>query len=157
VTNILRFLEVFALGTWVGGIIFLSFVVAPGVFGILSSRDQAGAVVALALSRLHFLGVIAGMVYLLAAVAGARSVAALIRPAPLAVGLMVLLTFVSQHVVSAKMRRLRQEMVSVDATPRESPSRIKFDRLHRMSVRLEGSVLLLGLAALFLTVRSKPL
>jgi uncharacterized membrane protein len=154
-TNILRFLEVFALGTWVGGIIFLSFVVAPGVFGTVSSRDQAGAVVGLALSRLHILGMIAGIVYLIAAVALARSVGGLVRPAALAVILMVLLTFVSQNMVSAKMRRLREEMVSVDATPRENPLRIEFDRLHRVSVHLEGSVLLLGLIALFFTVRSK--
>lgn len=153
-TNIFRFLEVFALGTWVGGIIFLSFVVAPGVFGTLSSRDQAGAVVGLALSRLHILGMIAGIVYLVAAVAVARSVGVLVRPGALAVILMVLLTFVSQNMVSSKTRRLRQEMVSVDATPRDNPLRIEFDRLHRVSVRLEGSVLLLGLAALFLTARN---
>ena len=41
-TSTLRFIEIFALGTWVGSIIFLSFVVAPGAFGVFGSRDQAG-------------------------------------------------------------------------------------------------------------------
>jgi hypothetical protein len=45
-------------------------------------------------------------------------------------------------------------MVSVDATPRENPLRVEFDRLHQMSVQIESVVLLLGLAGLFLTVRN---
>ena len=39
--QILRFLQIFGLGAWVGGIIFLSFIEAPGVFSILSNREQA--------------------------------------------------------------------------------------------------------------------
>ncbi len=152
-TNICRFLEVFALGTWVGGIIYLSFVVAPGVFGTLGSRDQAGAIVGLVLSRLHIVGMFAGVIYLAASVAAARSLAELARPAALGVVLMLLLTLASQWFVSQRMAGLRAEMGSVDATPRESPMRIEFDRLHRVSVRLEGTVLLLGIAALYLTVR----
>ena len=35
-------------------------------------------------------------------------------------------------------------MVSVDATPRDNPLRVEFDRLHQMSVRIEGAVPLLG-------------
>jgi Domain of unknown function (DUF4149) len=151
--TILRFLEVFALGTWLGGILYLSFAVAPGAFGTLGSRDQAGALVGLVLGRLHVFGVIAGIVYLVVAVALARSPAALSRPAALAVILMVALTAVSQWGVSPRMAALRTEMGSVDRTPVESPLRAEFDRLHRISVRLEGSVLLLGIAALFLSVR----
>jgi uncharacterized membrane protein len=150
-----RFLEVFALGTWVGGIIYLSFVVAPGAFSALASRDQAGALVGLVLAKLHILGCIAGAVYLAAAVARSRSLAALARPAALAAILMLILTIASQWWVSPRMARLRMEMGSVDTTPRENPLRAEFDRLHRVSVRLEGSVLLLGLAALFLTVRNQ--
>jgi uncharacterized membrane protein len=151
--TILRFLEVFALGTWLGGILYLSFAVAPGAFGTLGSRDQAGALVGLVLSRLHVFGVIAGVVYLVAALALARSLAALARPAALAVILMVVLTAASQWGVSTRMAALRTEMGSVDRTPVESPLRAEFDRLHKISVRLEGSILLLGIAALFLSVR----
>jgi hypothetical protein len=54
------------------------------------------------------------------------------------------------------MAVLRTEMVSVDATPPDNPLRVRFDRLHRISVRLEGSVLVIGLTALFLTARRNP-
>ena len=151
-TTITRFLEVFALGTWVGGIIYLSFVVAPGAFATLASRDQAGALVGLILARLHLLGWIAGLVYLGAAVARGKSAAALARPAALAVILMLLLTLASQW-VSPRMTALRAQMGSVDQTPMDNPLRVEFNRLHKISVRLEGAVLLLGIAALFLTVR----
>lgn len=153
-TNVLRFLEVFALGTWVGGIILLSFVVAPGVFGTLGSRDLAGATVGLVLSRLHLLGLLAGVVYLAAAAGIGRSLVALTKPPALAVLLMLFLTIVSQRLVSPQMAGLRAQMGSVDSTPRENPLRIEFDRLHSVSVRLEGSVLLLGIAAMYLTVRN---
>jgi uncharacterized membrane protein len=149
--HLLRFLQVFALGTWLGSIIFFSFAVAPGVFGILASRDQAGAVVGFALGRLHHMGVIAAIVYLVASLALGRSLKALAKPAALAVVLMLLLTLASSRIVIPRMDALRAQMGSVEATPYDNPSRVEFDRLHGVSVKLEGGVLLIGLVALFLT------
>ena len=42
--GVLRFIQVFALGTWVGSIIYLSFVVAPGAFGVyaISAAGRTG-------------------------------------------------------------------------------------------------------------------
>jgi hypothetical protein len=53
------------------------------------------------------------------------------------------------------MDALRGQMGSVAATPADNPQRAEFDRLHGVSVKLEGAVLLVGIAALFLTIRSK--
>jgi hypothetical protein len=154
-TTLIRFLQFFALGTWVGSILFFAGVVAPAVFSVLSSRDEAGALAGLALSRLHLLGMAAGVVYLIATAVGERSPAALLRPAPLLVLLMIALTFVSQFWVSETMAALRTQMGSVDATPPTNALRASFDRLHGVSVRLEIAVLLAGLAALALISR-KP-
>jgi uncharacterized membrane protein len=153
-TTFFRFVQVFALGTWVGAVIYLSFVVAPAAFGVIASRDQAGALVGLALGRLHILGCIAGAAYLLAAAGQARSLGAILKPAALAVILMLALTIFSQWGVTSRMAQLRMRMGSVDSTPRENPLRQEFDRLHRLSVRIEGTVLLAGLVALVLTVRN---
>jgi hypothetical protein len=152
-TSTLRFIEILALGTWVGGIIFLSFVVAPGAFGVLGSRDQAGTMVGFALGRLHWIGIVAGLIYVLALVVERRSIAAIARPAAILVVLMIALTFYSQKFVTSRLAGLRREMVSVDATPRDNPLRVEFDSLHQWSVRIEGTVLLLGLVGLLLTVR----
>jgi uncharacterized membrane protein len=155
-TNILRFVQVFALGTWLGSIIYLSFVVAPGAFGVLQSRDQAGLMVGYSLARLHYLGMIAAVLYMVAGLALAQSVKALVQPAMLGVILMLLLTVVSQTRVTPRLAELRTQMISVDATPKNNPLRVEFDRLHQTSVRIEVVVLLLGIASLFLTVRNTP-
>jgi uncharacterized membrane protein len=152
--SILRFIQVFALGTWVGSIIYLSFVVAPGAFGVLQSRDQAGLMVGYSLARLHYLGMVAAVLYLVAGLALAQSVKAFAQPAMIGVVLMLLLTVTSQTRVTPRLAELRSEMVSVDATPKDNPLRVEFDRLHRVSVRMEVMVLVIGIAALFCTVRS---
>src|SRR5574337_1357719 len=144
-STILRYVEFLCLGTWVGGIIFLSFVVAPGAFATLSSRDQAGAVVSMALGRLHLLGLAAGAIFLAARVAQAKSFSALSTPAALCVILMLVLTLASQQWVGVRMAALRLEMGSVDRTPETHPLRVEFNRLHRVSVQLEVGVLLAGL------------
>jgi hypothetical protein len=152
-TNILRFLQVFALGTWVGSILFFSFVVAPDLFSTLRSRDEAGVVVGLSLTGLHHLGVVAAIAYLAAGFGLARSARWLAQPAALVVLFMLLLTIASEHEVMPRMFALRQQMGSVEATPAHNPLRVEFDRLHGASVELEAGVLLAGIAALFLTAR----
>lgn len=149
----LRFLMFLSLTIWVGGIIYLSFVVAPALFTTLPSLDQAGAVVGVILTKLHWLGVSCGVVYLAAAVSLARSTRALGRAGALAVLAMIVLTLVSQMGVMRRMEKLGSEMGSIERTPATSPLRKQFDRLHVVSVRIEGVVLLLGIGAIFLTVR----
>jgi hypothetical protein len=152
--NISQFVRVFALGTWVGSIIYFVAVVTRGAFAVLT-RDQAGLLVAFTLGGLHQLGVIAAVIYLVAALSAARSLRALVRPAALGVILMLALTLASQRIVIPRMDVLRVEMVSVDTTPASDPRRAEFDRLHGISVDLEGAVLLIGLVALLLTTRER--
>jgi hypothetical protein len=137
-----------------GGICLLSFVVAPGAFGILANRDMAGAMVGFTLGRLHLIGIGAGVIYLVAHFLHHSSFATIARLAAIAVILMLLLTICSQFFVTTRLADLRQQMGSVDATPAGNPLRASFDRLHKMSVRLESAVLLLGIAAMYLTVRA---
>jgi len=152
-TSFFRFLQIFSLGAWVGGILFLSFILAPGAFTLLASRDQAGTLVGFSLTRLHIGGIILGAIYLLASLVLAKSIAALGPPAVLCVVAMIILTAISQFGVTTRLAALRHQMVSVYATPPENPLRAQFDRLHGISVKLESSVLLLGLVALYFTAR----
>ncbi len=154
--SVLRFIQVFALGTWVGSIIYLSFVVAPGAFGVLQSRDQAGLMVGYSLARLHYMGMVAAVLYVAAGLALAPSLKTFAQPAMLGVILMFVLTGISQTRVTPRLAELRTEMVSVDATPKDNPLRVEFDRLHHRSVRIEVLVLLTGVVALFLTLRNAP-
>jgi uncharacterized membrane protein len=149
----LRTIEFLGLSLWLGSDVFLSFVVAPGAFSILGSRDQAGAMVGFALGRMHFIGVVCGIVILVARLLRTRTFASLVAPAALCVVLMIALTVVSQHAVSPKMAALRTQMGSIQATAADNPLRMEFDRLHQRSVMLESGVLLAGFAAMYLLVR----
>jgi hypothetical protein len=151
--NFLRFLQVFALGTWVGSILYFSAVVTQGAFRVLPTIDDAGRLVGFTLGGLHWLGVIAAVVYLGASLALERSVKALARPAAVGVFVMLVFTLVSQRIVIPRMDVLRAQMGSVAAIAASNPLRAEFDRLHNYSVYLESAVLLAGIASLFLTVR----
>src|SRR6266704_941291 len=76
--------------------------------------------------------------------------------AALCVVLMILLTVVSQHVVTPKMAALRVQMGSIQAFQArmaDSPLLAEFSKWHRISVALESGVLLAGMAAMFSMVR----
>jgi hypothetical protein len=151
--NFLRFLQVFALGAWVGSILYFSAVVTQGAFRVLPTIDDAGRLVGFTLNGLHWMGVIAAVIYLLAAMSLERSFKALVHPTAIGVILMLVFTLVSQHMVIPRMDVLRLQMGSVAATAASNPLRAEFDKLHNYSVYLESAVLLAGIASLFLTVR----
>ena len=154
----LRFIQTITLGAWVGAIFYFS-AITPGLFRVMPNQDQTGLVVEFAITRLHTMGVVAGLLFIFScAVLAASSEATakrLLLPAA-GVTLMLLLTIASQHVVIRRMMDLRQEMGSVSLTPASNPNRAEFDRLHSISVELEGAVLLIGFASLFITVRNSP-
>jgi hypothetical protein len=149
----LHTIEFLCLGLWLGSDVFLSFVVAPGAFHVLASRDQAGAIVGYSLSRMHTAGIVCGLVFLLTRLIRTRSVGSLFAPAAVCAVVMIALTAISQLAVSARMAALRTQMGSIQATAADSPLLAEFSRLHSVSVSLESGVLLAGFAAVYLMVR----
>ena len=149
----LRTVEFLALGLWLGADVFLSLVVAPGAFHVLGSRDQAGALVGFALTRMHWGGIICGAIFLLTRAARVRWFSALASPAALCVVIMMAATLASQFMVSPRIAELRTQMGSIEATAADSPLLAEFSRLHTMSVSLESVVLIAGITGMFLMVR----
>ena len=152
-STFLRAIEFLGLSLWLGSDVFLSFVVAPGAFRILGSRDQAGALVGYSLNVMHVGGIVCGCIVLFARLLRTKTFASLAAPAALGVVLMIALTAISQYTVSAKMAALRLQMGSIQATAADSPLLAEFTRLHALSVSLESGVLLAGIAAMYLMAR----
>lgn len=152
-STVLRSLEFLSLSVWLGSDVFLSFVVAPGAFTVLSSRDQAGSLVGYSLTSMHLLGILCGLVILASRLLRLRTFASFASPAALCVVAMILLTTASQIFVTPRMAELRARMGSIEATAAESPLLAAFGRLHLVSVTLESGVLLAGIAAMYLMVR----
>lgn len=154
----LRFIQLFTLGAWVGSIFYFT-AITPGLFRVIPNQDQTGLVVEFAITRLHTLGVAEGLLFMFATAVLAttsRGTARRLFWPGLGVTLMILLTIVSQHFVIARLAELRRSMGSVAATPATSVLRQEFDRLHAVSVDLEGAVLLIGFASVFATTVLEP-
>jgi uncharacterized membrane protein len=155
----LRFLMLLALVVWLGGLIFFAFVVAPTVFspGLLPTRHLAGEIVSQSLGALHWMGIVSGVVFLIASAVYNRVTVGHTNPLAgrhLLIALMLLLTVISQVAISPRMHALRVEAGVIDSLSSDSPVRAEFDRLHVWSVKFEEGIFLLGLVALFLTARA---
>jgi hypothetical protein len=168
--NFFRYIMSLSLVAWVGGIVFFVSM-TPILFAVLPSRHLAGSVVSPALSRLHWIGMISGVLFLASSWAYSLITAGYARfwtPANVLVLLMLALTCVSQVGLSPRLAKIRAEtpiMVSAptdstptDSAPTDSAStevRVRFDALHQWSTRIEGGVLLLGLIAVYLVSKER--
>ena len=152
-SSILRTIEFLCLSLWLGSDVFFSFVLAPGAFRILGSRDKEGAMVGYALGVMHTGGMVCGLVLLTARLLRTKTFASMATPVAICVVLMMALTAISQFTVSARMAALRVQMGSIQATAVDHPLLVEFSKLHRVSVSLESGVLLAALAAVYLMAK----
>ena len=158
----LRALMLLALITWIGGIIFFSFVLAPTVFTVLPTTKLAGDVVSVSLSKMHWMALVSGLLFLLASIIyqamavkrdnlAGQSHSKLIWATHLLVIVMLALTWISQSVITPKIRDLRIEMASAQGISIDH--RAQFDHLHAWSTRAEGGVFFCGLVVVVLTAK----
>lgn len=153
----LRFLMILALIVWIGGILFFAFVEAPTLFRVLPTTKMAGDVVSASLTKLHWMGLISGGVFLIASLLYNWQKHLQLRPFAaihILVVLMLVFTMVSQFGITPRMKQLRANMETGDfPMPPFSVLRAEFDRLHEWSIRAEEGVLLCGFAVVVLTAR----
>jgi hypothetical protein len=143
-TTLLRILRLYPLALWAGGEVF--FVLVAGIaFRVLPDAHSAGLVVRSALIDVHWMGLWAGVVYLLATLGllATRRDTHRVRAAEVAlIGVMLALTLYSQRSVIPRMESDRLSLGGdVTAVSKDNPARRDFDRLHSLSVNLEGAVL----------------
>ena len=156
--SFVRFVMLLSLVIWIGGLIFFAFVLAPTVFNpsILPTRQLAGNVVNRSLGILHGMGICCGAVFAITSMIDSRVLNGAAQPFAfrhLLIYAMIILTLISMFAIGSKMQVLRQQMVVIDEVPYNDPRRVEFNRLHQWSTRIEGTVLVLGLALLFATAR----
>ena len=157
--SFLRFLMLLSLVVWLGGLIFLAFVLAPTAFspGLLPTRHMAGSIVGRSLDLLHYMAIASGIVFLIASMLYSRMTVGTATPLAarhLLIVLMLLLTVISQFAISPKMYAICAEVGVIDNVPPDNPLRMEFNRLHMWSEKFEEAVLLLGLVALYTTAQA---
>ncbi len=154
--SFVRYLMLLSLVVWIGGLIFFAFVLAPTVFIALPTRQLAGNVVNRSLGILHWMAISCGAVFAITSLIDSYIVNGIAMPFALRnllIYAMIILTLVGMFGIAARMGVLRERMGVIDDVPHDDPLRVEFNRLHVWSTRIEGSVLVLGLALLYLTAR----
>lgn len=154
--SFLRFLMLLSLVAWIGGLIFFAFVLAPTVFapGVLPNTHLAGNIVGRSLSKLHWIAIVSGFVYLISSLLYSRltdGTAHVFATRNVLICLMLGLTSLSQFRIIPRMDTLRASVSDFATVPLDNPARVQFDALHAWSTRVESAVLLLGLVAVYLT------
>jgi hypothetical protein len=135
-----------ALGCWLGGIVFFSFFTAPAVFTILP-RPEAGQLISAIFPRYYMLGYIVGTISLVLAIylTAVREPRMWWGGTTLALAIALGITFYAGTVILPRADALR----AVNESPNPDPvKKAEFDKLHHNSVILNGTVLLLNLAAI---------
>ena len=143
------------LAIWLGALIFFP-VVAQTSFTVLPSTHMAGLVVRNTLIDLHWMGIVAGIIFLAGSLVENRLTVG--RPRVFALShilvmLMLALTAISQFAIIPRMDVLRITAGEISALSASSPLRAQFDSLHAWSTRIEITVLVLGLVVLYSVAR----
>jgi hypothetical protein len=148
-----------SLGVWLGALVFFAAILAPLAFSQLPPLfpnqalgiHAAGLIVGGSLVRLHWMGIVCGIVFLAATLIARLHYRTIIPQAVLVVA-MVVLTAYSQFSIIPRMNIARDSVGgNIDAVATNNPAREIFDHLHQESVRVETVILICGLAALVLT------
>jgi uncharacterized membrane protein len=158
VLQLLRWLQLLSMALWVGGLAFFAFVLAPTAFRVLPSFHEAGLIVGEALKVFDTISLAGGAVFLAAT-------AILFLRAPnrikgryemeflLALVMVVCTVYLTWNVIPA----MDQDQVlaggDVNTVPPTNPARIHFEKLHKRSENVAGTVFFIGLGVLFLMSR----
>src|SRR5580700_2610926 len=111
--SLLRFLMLLSMVCWIGGLIFFAFVLAPTAFSVLPTTHLAGNVVGRSLSKLHWIGLISGLVYLTSSLLYSRftdGTAHIFAFRYVLLCLMLALTLISQFGIIPRMDVLRASL-----------------------------------------------
>ncbi len=155
-----RLLQLLTMTTWVGGVLFFAFILAPTAFHVLPTKFEAGLVVGAALHTFDYVALGAGAIFLLAT-------GLLFRQAPkriqgryeieflLTLAMLLGTAYLHYNILPAMEADRARVHGDIDSVPDTHPARAHFDKLHARSERVEGGVLLLGLGVLFLMSREQ--
>lgn len=158
-TQVVKWLYLLLLTVWIGSIVFFSFAVAPTVFKTLKPEDAA-ALIRRIFSKYYLIGVLcaAGGIVCLGWLLWDRAFGK--WPAILSLLLVAGMggaDFWLRQTVMPHMNELRDRRAMVEASGETPDEKLEAEwkGLHRLSVQINGVVLLCGLVLIFLVVYAR--
>ena len=142
-----------SLVVWIGSIVFFSFFAAPVIFKTLE-REKAGEVVGIIFPRYYLIGYISGVIALAILLINSQSFTDI---KIVLVFIMLCCSAFAGQIVGPKARGLKPLIKTEENPDKLSDLKSQFDRLHSLSVKLNGSVLILGLILLGYTAKGLSL
>ena len=150
---ILNLIYLLSLVVWIGSIVFFSFFAAPAIFKTLE-REKAGEVVEVIFPRYYLIGYISGTLALTILLINAQT---LTDPKIILTFIMLCCSAFAGQIVGPKARGLKPQIKSEENQEKLNELKSQFDRLHSLSVKLNGTVLILGLVLLGYTSKGLSL
>ncbi len=156
----LRLIQLLAMVTWVGGLLFFAFILAPTAFHTLPSTHDAGLIVGATLRVFDLVGIACGACFLaVTAVLFARApmrIRGRYEMQFLLTAVMILATaYIHLNILPSMDRDRDRTGGDITSVPPTHPARAHFYTLHKRSERVESAVLLLGLAVVVLLSREQ--
>ena len=155
-TQVVKWVYLVTLAVWLGSMVFFSFAVAPTVFKTLKPED-AGLLIRRIFSKYYLIGIVCAAV-------GIVSVGWLLADRAFAKwpGILALLLLAGmggtdlwlRQGVMPHMNSLRDRRATIQSSGGQPDEELEqeWKALHRLSVQLNGAVLLCGLVLVFLVV-----
>ena len=141
-----QFFYILSLAVRISSIIFFSFFTAPTLFKVLS-KEKAGEVVGIILPKYYTIGYFWGILSIISFLIGSGMV---IDARFFLLTVIPRCTLFTGIVVGPKARNLKVEIKSQNDPHKKIALKSKFDKLHALSVRLNGAVLIFGLGLLWI-------
>ncbi len=153
----MRIIHLLALGLWIGSVVFFSLIVAPTLFGTLG-KEAAGRAVSVIFPRYYAFGGACGAFALLSGLLLGLKRGSWGRLLVLELVLLALMTGIAVYagrVLLPQASEARAALAGAQETPAYGEAQARFDALHRRSVLLNGTVLLMGVAAFALAAAQR--
>lgn len=149
---VLRFVLFFSVAVWVGGQVFFTFFVTPGIYKALP-RETAGDLVSALFPKYWALGYGAGLISIAAILAISYRENFFPWLRILLLVFMTGLTFYSGLVTGPKAREVRLELRGATEPARIEELKMRFRRGHMQSYAMNMAVMAAGVAFIFLMAR----
>ncbi len=152
---IVKFIHLMSLVTWIGGMLFFSFLAAPSIFKVLP-RETAGKVVGDLFPKYWMMGYIGSLLSLLTLVIASYHKVPFpwIRSGMLTA--MVFLSFYSGLVIGKKARDIKAEISVVHEGVEKTELQQEFRKYHAQSTIVNVIIMIVGIFVIYMTA-SAPL
>lgn len=139
-----KYVHLFTMTIWFGGMIFFSYVAAPAAFKVLQ-RQAAGDFVGAVFPKYFLLGYIASICLLVTLYIMGRNNILLVRTPLIILSVITCLTFVQGMVVGTKARAIKTEYRAMAEGPEKQLLKKAFGKIHAVSAIMNLVVVLLSL------------